>query len=247
MQKTVGLILKKQDIGETDRILTVFLPDLGKKRVIARAVRRPLSKLAGHLDIFMLTQLMLTDEKDLPKVAGAVLTEPFASIRESLPNLKRAYAITRIIERVIVEDINQRSIFYVTLDALSRINAERSWQATWLSFLSQLTDRLGLGATDFRCEVCGEQIKDGSVWHVDDRRFRCAKCPRPSGDSINLEKNSVKLLQVLRRKPFETIEQIKLPEQNIREVEELLLREITQWFNKPWQSYASFADLGEEH
>ena len=81
MFKTFAIILKKQNIGETDRILTIMSPTLGKKRVVVRGIRRPLSKLAGHLDTLMLSQIMLTDEPDLPKVTGAYLTESFDNIR----------------------------------------------------------------------------------------------------------------------------------------------------------------------
>ncbi len=238
MRKTLGLVLKRQDIGETDRIVTIFSPDLGKKRVIAKAVRRPLSKIAGHLDTFMLSQLILTDSPDLPRITSAVLAEPFEDIRSSLPQTERAFAISKIIERTIIEDVPQRPIFQLTLDALARLNADRNWVSTWLYFLNELTDELGLGATDFTCQKCGQRIATGANYLFDDRRLICQNCTSALLDGMKLEANTIKLLQLLRKNPFLTIEKITIPQINAEQVEELLLREITQWFNKPWGTYS---------
>ncbi len=240
MIKTLGLILKKQAIGETDRIITIFSPDFGKKRVIARAVRRPLSKLAGHLDTFMLSSLILTDEEDLPKITSAVLAEPFEKLRSSLELMGQAFAVSRVVERVILEDVNQRSLFNLTLDALARINSNQNWSANWLFFLSQLANQLGLGISDFSCRACQKPIITNAFFDPADRRFICVNCSRGL-EPIQINKNSVKLLQLLRRKSFVMIRTISIPNIVAQEVEELLLREITEWFNHPWDSYASLA------
>jgi DNA repair protein RecO (recombination protein O) len=239
MRKTLGLILKKQNYGETDRIITIFSPDLGKKRIIAKAVRRPTSKLAGHLDTFMLSQLMLTDNEDLPRVTSAVLAEPFEDIRTDLQNTERAFAITKVIERAILEDVSQRAIFQITLDALARLNSGQSWTTTWIYFLSELANELGLGPGDFICRQCRAKLTGGGFWDFTERQFVCRSCLGEALHGIYLEENSVKLLQLLRKNQFMMIARVSIPVINARHVEELLLREITQWFNKPWDTYRS--------
>jgi len=237
MRKTLGLILKRQNIGETDRILTIFSPDLGKKRVMVKAVRRPLSKLAGHLDTFMLSQLMLTDNEDLPRVTSAVLAEPFEEIRNSLPLTQKAFAVSKIVERVILEDVAQRPVFQLTLDALARLNAGRDWTVTWLFFLNELLNELGLGPNDFSCQSCDQKISEGATWQFEERRFLCAKCAPEVVNGVFLHANSVKLLVLLRKTQFMELSKVRIPHTNAEQVEELFLREVTQWFNKPWSAY----------
>ena len=48
-QKYTGIILKKHPFGEADELLTIYSRENGKIRVKAVSVRKPLSKLAGHL------------------------------------------------------------------------------------------------------------------------------------------------------------------------------------------------------
>jgi DNA repair protein RecO (recombination protein O) len=237
MIKTLALVLKKQNIGETDRILTIFSPTLGKKRVIVRGARKPLSKLAGHLDTFMLSQLILTDQPDLPKVTSAQLNQSFTDIRQSLTLTGWAFAVSRIIDRVIVEDINQQAIFSLTLATLERITRYANWPITWLSFLSGLTDRLGIGVTHFACQQCQQPLQEAATWLPEDRAFICQSCQPADHRGVAVSANGIKLLQLLRRKPFEHLSRIRVPMTVSRQVEEVLLREVADWINKPWTAY----------
>jgi DNA repair protein RecO (recombination protein O) len=235
MIKTLGLILKKQSIGETDRIITILSPSLGKKRVVARAVRKPLSKLSGHLDTFMISQLILTDENDLPKVTSAVLVESFESLRASLPLVEQAYAISKITERVILEDVPQQTMFRITVDALSRIDEGVAWPNVWLRYLGEVTKQLGLQLGDFTCRICGKKITDSAYWDQLERGFTCASCPSKIGRQLSVQ--AIKVLFLLSKQQYAVVQRAKLSEQVASEVEEVLLREITEWFNRPWTSY----------
>lgn len=239
MLKTPALILKKQNLGETDRILTVFSPILGKKKVVVKGVRRPLSKLAGHLDTLMLSQLMLTEEDELPKVTGAVLAQPFENIRNSLLLLNQAYAITRIIERVTVEDVGERSIFQLTVDTLTRLNLGEKWSTNWLFFLAKLSGRLGVSISKFDCDICQKKIEGNGSWQIDEHKLTCVSCGKAL-HSLSLEANSIKMLKLLAEKDYFTVKRVNLPDSVSCEVEEIYLRLVTEWLNKPWQTYSAF-------
>lgn len=239
MLKTSALILKKQNFGETDRILTILTPTLGKKRVIVKAVRKPLSKMAGHLDTMMLTQLILTDSENLPKVTSATLINSYEQIRENLPMLDRAYSITRLVERVVLEDVDERPIFQLTIDSLSNLNDDQNWEMIWLHFIAKLTSRLGLEPTEFLCKICQEDLRNGCQWQTDNHYFVCNTCPNQL-DSINVRANAVKLLKLLGKTPYATVSRLRMDKETAQEVEELYLRLITDWLNKSWRDFSSF-------
>jgi DNA repair protein RecO (recombination protein O) len=241
MIKTLALVLKKQNLGETDRILTIFTPVLGKKRVVVQAIRKPLSKLAGHLDTFMVSQVMLTERSEMPRLTGAVLVESFENLRGTLQGIERASKVTRLIERVIIEDIPQQAIFQISLDALTRIDLEESWPAVWLTFLFSIANELGLAPKDLVCQGCGKSLKQTCWWQIEERQFFCHNCLGSSRRAISLEENSLKLIYLLNCKPYKMIRQLNIPDKCAAQVEQILLREITQWFNKPWMEYASLA------
>ena len=47
---TEAIVLRTSSLGEADRLITLLTPGLGKLRAAARGVRKPTSKLGGHLD-----------------------------------------------------------------------------------------------------------------------------------------------------------------------------------------------------
>ena len=49
--KTEGVVIRQIPLGEADRILTLYTPDMGKIRAVAKGVRRTKSKLGGHLEL----------------------------------------------------------------------------------------------------------------------------------------------------------------------------------------------------
>jgi len=238
MLKTDAIILKKQNIGETDRILTILTPSIGKKRVIVRAVRKPLSKLAGHLDTMMFSQLILTDDENLPKVTSAILVDSFSSIRENLPLLNRAYSITKLVERVVLEDVDEQPIFQLTIESLRNLDQGNRWEQIWLNFLSKLTHRLGLEPTSFTCNVCQKHLAEGGVWQNSQQHFICRDCPADE-NSVKLSINSLKLLKFLNTAAYTRTSRVIIDDLVAKQVEEVYLRLITEWLNKPWHTFSS--------
>jgi len=57
--KTEAIVLKRVNVGEADKILTLYTPNPGKLSAIAKGVRRPKSKLGGHLELLTHSSLML--------------------------------------------------------------------------------------------------------------------------------------------------------------------------------------------
>jgi len=54
-----GIVLRRIDYGEADRILTVLTLEHGKIGVIARGVRKSQSRLASRTDLFTRSRMQL--------------------------------------------------------------------------------------------------------------------------------------------------------------------------------------------
>ena len=46
LYRTDAVILRRHDVGEADRLLTLYTPEKGKLRAIAKSVRKPTSRKA---------------------------------------------------------------------------------------------------------------------------------------------------------------------------------------------------------
>src|ERR687883_716038 len=91
LYRTPAVVLKRTDLGEADRIVTLFTRDHGKIRAVAKGVRRTTSRSAGHLEPFILTDLSLAVGKELDVISQAETRNAFREVREDLILTTHAY------------------------------------------------------------------------------------------------------------------------------------------------------------
>src|SRR4030043_1551122 len=82
--QTEAIITKKTKLGEADRILTLYTPHLGKIQVVAKGVRRPRSKMAGHLELLTHSLVSLARGRNLDTVTGSQTINSFLPLKSDL-------------------------------------------------------------------------------------------------------------------------------------------------------------------
>src|SRR5437764_7761795 len=82
--RTEAIVIRRNEVGEADRILTVYTPHLGKLRIIARGVRKPTSHLAGHVEPFARTTMQLARGQSLDILTQIETVAAFRHLREDL-------------------------------------------------------------------------------------------------------------------------------------------------------------------
>ena len=55
--KTQGIIIKRTNLGEFDRLLTVYTKDFGKILIRGKSIRKNQAKLKGHLELFFINSI----------------------------------------------------------------------------------------------------------------------------------------------------------------------------------------------
>src|SRR3989344_4452113 len=93
--RTQGIILRKRDMGEADRVFVVFTKDFGKLTLRAISERKITSKLRGGLELFNLSELEFIRVKTHKTITDAVPVSLYPAMRKSL---ERVRAMARFAE-----------------------------------------------------------------------------------------------------------------------------------------------------
>lgn len=190
--KDQGIILRRTNYGEADRIITFLTQNTGKIRAIAKGVRKAKSKMAGGIELFSVSELHLIKGRgDIDTITSTRLTTHYGEIVKHLDRTEQAYAFLKIIDKT-VEDQTGQEYFSVLHESLSGLNDTRiSVLLTELSFTMRILQLLG-NLPDFSKDNRGESL-DPEAWYEFDFEAVSfiAKKDGPFG------KNHLKVLKLL--------------------------------------------------
>lgn len=143
--KTEGIILKRRDLGEADRILTVFSLHRGKITVLAKGVRRITSRRAGNVELLNRVAMYLHPGKNFLILTEAVALDTFQKLKEDLTLSTYAYHILELTDRLTAENQENRILYEHLVSVLQRLSRNprqiliRAFEAKILSNLGFAT------------------------------------------------------------------------------------------------------------
>jgi len=82
--QTEAIVIRKTKLGEADSILTLFTPRLGKIQGFARSLRKPKSKMAGHLELLTRSTVSFVRGRNIDTIVGAQTTDAFLPLKNDL-------------------------------------------------------------------------------------------------------------------------------------------------------------------
>ncbi len=121
---TEAIILKQSNLGEADRILTLFTPYKGKFSAIAKGIRRPISKKTGHLELLYRSQLQVAVGRNLDIVTQAQGLESFLHLRDELWHLTCGMYLTELVERFIEDNTPHTDVYKLLLESLRALEID---------------------------------------------------------------------------------------------------------------------------
>ena len=223
-----AIILKKKEIGETDRLYTVYTKEAGKLKLVARGVRKLEAKLASQLETMNIVSLSVQRGRGQGKISGAIAEESLLSVRRDEATVFEILQALNVFERLVGLEEKDEELFSL-LERFLRtaeelVAKEKQEKITLLlhSFFFHLFATLGYQIEASVCAATGERLKE------DDRLFFS---PAAGGvitsaaaqnipQSIPMGAPTVKLLRILLSNRLENIAKIA-PEK--REIQDLSL------------------------
>lgn len=122
--KAEGIILKRKNVGEADRILTIFTKEYGKVRAIAKGIRKVASRRAPHLEAFTRVELVIHSGKSMDSITEVVPIEIYEDIRMDLQRVSLAYYLCELVDSLLPERQEHIDVFFLFTKALEELRDE---------------------------------------------------------------------------------------------------------------------------
>lgn len=227
-----GIMLRKREVGETDRFYTFFSREQGKVTAIAKGVRKGEAKLASALETATLSEIMVARTRGAGKITGAVL-------EQSYPALHHAYEIvhevTRFfvdVDRLVEAEEKDEGIFILLrdyLDTAERAAVERLpiSQARLLTEAAyhKLFILLGYQLELWNCIVSRERLQAGERFFLsfESGGIVSGAHAQVVRDAQPVSENTIKTLRLMVREPLSRISKLILDTKTFDEIARIRL------------------------
>ena len=117
-----GVVLRHVEVGEADRILTIYTLEYGKLQAIAKGIRKLRSRKAGHLEPFSRVELMLAKGRNLDVISQAEAQSTYENLRADLKLIAYGAYVIELLDRFTYEEGENRPLFNLLIDTLNRLD-----------------------------------------------------------------------------------------------------------------------------
>lgn len=161
--KTEGVVLRRRNLGEADRLVTVLTRDRGKITIVARGARRPRSRLGGRLEPSMRMRALVAEGRTLDVISQVEVLDANATLRSDLDRMGVAAVVLELTDRALADRHPHPEVYRLLLTALDLVRAG-SVSVIWPWFAARLLVLTGHRPSVTRCLHCGQPLRGAAVW-----------------------------------------------------------------------------------
>ena len=203
---TLGIVLRRADYGDYDRMVTILSPELGRIDAIARGCRRPKSQLVSAVELFTSGEFVLYHNRDRYSVEQCQVRESFYDLRSDYDKLLHGVYWLKLLETAALPEESAPDLFMLALRALTHLNlAPLPPEMLTMAFEMHFMALIGLAPRADACVHCGRLIEGDAGFDAHAGGVVCARC-RP--DAPLITNGARRVLLKLPRTRFEAVSKL---------------------------------------
>ena len=217
--KTNGIIISENNSGDSDKMLTMLTPGLGKISCVAKGARRTKSALLAGTQLLCFGEYLMYKGSNTYNINSCETIEVFYNIRTDLDKLKYAVHITKIIRDVTEENQNCYKILQLFLNTLYVISeTDKDLNLVLSIFKLRLLSILGFTPRINECVSCKEK-NDIAYFSIKDNGFKCKACGKQDKGSIKISQSTQNAIKYIISAPAKKLFSFSLRDESLKELE----------------------------
>ncbi|OGY21667.1 MAG: DNA repair protein RecO [Candidatus Woykebacteria bacterium GWB1_45_5] len=221
-----GIVLKRSNIGEADRLVTFLLRYRGKLTAIAKGVRKISSRKAPNLELLNHVKLHLAKGKTFDIVTEAESIEAFKNLKSDLARVSFGFYLAEITNEFLAEGQGGRDGFELFGKVLGLIDQENNLEKIKLfirAFEVKFLESLGFKPELDKCVRCGRILGPSANFLSPEVGGVVEKSCRGSTLFAQpISRNTLVALRFLQREDWNTIQRLAVSANLNKEIEGVL-------------------------
>ena len=221
LEKVDGVIIKSNDYGETNKIVTIFSKKLGKISALARGAKKPKSRMAAVTQPFIFGQFYIYVNSGLSTIQQGEVIDSFRAVREDI--IKTAYCayIVELTDKLTEPKSPDGYIFEELLDTIRWIEANEDAAIPIMMYELKLFKKGGFAPTVHSCSNCGskERLR---AFSIREAGLLCSDCSSLDPNAFAVSPAIAKLLYVFSNVELKRVGTISVKQENIKMLREMI-------------------------
>jgi DNA repair protein RecO (recombination protein O) len=229
-EHTHALVLRAVDVGESDRIVHLLVPEHGRVTARASGARRSTKRFAGTLDLFNHLRVSLHRRRGVAigRLEQAVLVHHYAPLRSDSGRFALACYLLELLDRLAPEGGvrgDMQRLFRFALDSFEAISSHRPDVALRTILELRALDALGVRPELRRCVGCSRDLADERVgFHVADGGPVCSACAERRSGVLPVHLGTLRALERALALEVAQLDRLILSESTTREARQVVGR-----------------------
>lgn len=221
LQKCEGIVIRTNNYGESNKIVTIYSRENGKLGVMARGAKKTNSRLSSVSQLFTYGYFLFQKSSGLGTLQQAETITSMRHIREDL--FKTAYAtyVVELIDKGTEERKPNPFLFEMLFQTLTYINEEYDPDIVTHIFEMKMLPVLGLYPSLDKCAVCGETEGEFS-FSFKENGIICHRCLGNDPYHYKVSPQTIKLLRLFYHFDMNRLGKISLKDSTKEELKKII-------------------------
>ena len=221
--QTEAIIIKKTKLGEADTILTLYTPLLGKIQGFAKSLRKPKSKMAGHLELLTHSQVSLVRGRNLDTITGSQTISSFLPLKSSLELTSRALYAIELVDQFTAGHIKNHPLFRLLLETLERLCQESNKELVLRYYELHLLKEVGYSPQLQHCVNCHAVLQpDNNSFSPYDGGILCPDCSISQPMSYAISTSALKVIRLIQTDDYAIVSRLMINPELSGELESVM-------------------------
>lgn len=241
--KTRGIVIKETNLGEGDKIITLFTDRLGKVEAVVHGARKAKSKFMASSQVFSYCEYILYKGKSLYTVSQAEIIESFQVFLEDLYSLTYGSYIIELTNVLTQNDEANLDLFLLILKTFylmtdSDIDRELLIRAFELKAVSIS----GYMPILDMCSICREK-QNNYYFSTKYGGIICGGCLKNDMAAIKISCDTLSAMRYLIKSDIEKVRTVKVSRSAKKEMKKILKNYIKYYLEKEFKSLEFLDDI----
>jgi DNA repair protein RecO (recombination protein O) len=238
LERVEGVVIRTRDLGEADRVVTLYTREKGKLTAVAKGARRPRNRFASLAQVPVYGKFALFQGRGLGTLSQGELITSFKSVRADLTRTAYAMFLAELYDHMMEEGEPAPDLFSLLLSTLHVIDQPQSidLETLFASFQLKFLALMGYGLQLDRCVRCGDDRE--STPHVSPRLggLICEACLPEAADAVHVSAGIVQIMRRLFKADYRVLASLRVSQRDQRVIKRIIRDSLEFQLSRPLKS-----------